>query len=334
MNSEIKSNIVAKILRNNFILSRGILDYNKSFAIFDFDGTIVMPNGTSPFPKDVDDWTYTRKSVPFQIKEIAKTHQIIILTDQSKLWKIEMIRNVLDELDIDFFAIISLKKEYRKPNTKLFFQALHGYKKKETDFYVGDAAGRKTDWSSVDIDFAKNLGIKFIPADEYFQKDEIKETKIETNNQENNQENNLEYHKNIPEIIILVGLPGVGKTFFANKYFAPYDNYLVLDGDVYKTTIKLLKVASNELDKSDKIKSVVFTATNVTKEKRKEYIDFAKARKMSVRIFWLDSPLQKILERNKSRPNPVPKIAIYTANKRFQEPTLDEGAEIVKITIG
>ena len=58
-------------------------------AIFDFDWTIVKPKEGRKFPKDVNDWQYIRESVPSIIREFAKDHQIVILTDQSKMWKID-----------------------------------------------------------------------------------------------------------------------------------------------------------------------------------------------------------------------------------------------------
>lgn len=302
---------------DNMFYTKGILDFTKPFAIFDFDGTIVHPNGARPFPKDKDDWTYTRKSVKKAIQNIDNTHQIIIVTDQSKLWKIDMIKTVIDDLGINNIGIvISFEKDYKKPNTKLFKQFIKR-DMKEGDFYVGDAAGRVEDWSDVDKMFAKNLGISFIPADQYFEKDKLTDFK----------EN---FYKTEPEVVIMVGLPGTGKTYFAEKHFGPY-NYAILDGDIYKTPKKMMKVADEQLSKGKK--SVVFVATNVTKEKRKEYIDYAKKKKMKVRCIWLHSPIQQILERNKGRPNPVPKIAIYTANKRFEEPNISEGCEVIKLEI-
>ena len=49
-------------------------------AIFDFDGTIVKPKEARPFPKDADDWQYTRPSVPKIIQKYSKSKQIVIVT--------------------------------------------------------------------------------------------------------------------------------------------------------------------------------------------------------------------------------------------------------------
>lgn len=289
-------------------------DYTKNFAIFDFDHTIVRPKNGKPFPTNKNDWEYNRKSVPEKLRDVSKTHQMVIVTDQSKKFKIEMINDVVKDLRINFNILIGLEKEYKKPDNRYFLKCFPEFKPKDDDFFIGDAAGRKEDWSSVDINFAKNIGVKFIPTDLYFEKEEINEIQGT-------------YHKTNQEVVIMVGLPGVGKSYFSNKYLEPF-NYEIIESDVYKTPKKMLSIAQIELEKK---KSVVFVATNVTIEKRKIYIDFAKIKKLNVRCIWLNSTLPKILDRNKGRPHPVPNVAIYTANKRFEMPNENEGFELIKI---
>lgn len=289
-------------------------DYTKNFAIFDFDHTIVKPKNGKPFPSDKNDWEFNRKCVPNKLRDVSKTHQMVIVTDQSKPFKIEMIRNVVKELGINFNIVIGLEKEYKKPDNRFFLKCMPEFKAKDYDFFVGDAAGRIEDWSDVDKNFAKNIGVEFIPTDIYFEKEEIKEI-------------SGIYHKNHIEVVIMVGLPGVGKSYFSNKFLEPY-NYAIIESDVYKTPKKMLSIAEKELEKK---KSIVFVATNVTREKRKIYIDFAKNKNIDLRCIWLNNTLQNILDRNKGRPKPVPNVAIYTANKRFEIPSENEGFKLIKI---
>lgn len=285
------------------------IDYSKNFAMFDFDDTIIKFTN-----KNTDNWSYYRKSVPETLRSL-KDYNMVIVTDQSKRYKIDTIKKVVQDLGINFHIVIGMEKENNKPNTEFFYKCFPNYTKKRGDFFVGDAAGRVGDWSDVDKKFAKNLGIDFIPSDQYFKKEKIFES-YQT------------FHKTTPEVVIMVGLPAVGKSYFVGKYFEPYD-YALVESDEYKTPKKMMKVADEEL-KSGK-KSVVFVATNVTKEKRKIYIDYAKSKKMSVRCIWLDTSLDKVLDRNKGRQKPVPTIAIYTANKRFEKPTDDEGCKVVRV---
>ena len=175
---------------------------SKNLAIFDYDGTLVKPKDGRRFPKDVDDWQYTRDSVPKTIKKYSKTHQIVLVTDQSKLWKIEQIKNVMKDLNVNYTAIIGVKT--KKPNTELFDSYYKEFNKSEA-FYVGDAGGRKDDWSDVDKKFAENIGVKF------YSPEEILITSPKTNN-----EYSLESKEK--EVVIMVGYPASGKSTIAKSF--------------------------------------------------------------------------------------------------------------------
>ena len=65
-------------------------------AIFDYDGTIVKAKEGRTLPKDIDDWMYIRESVPNTIRKYSKKYRIVIVTDQSKEWKVKQIKNVMN----------------------------------------------------------------------------------------------------------------------------------------------------------------------------------------------------------------------------------------------
>lgn len=309
---------VSKI--SNMIIETSGTRPGAKLAIFDFDGTIVKPNGARPFPKDENDWTWFRPSVRDTIRGYSdQGYQVVIVTDQTKDWKIKMIKTVMKELDIPLIVVVGGEEEDKKPNTRHFLSKFSDYMERNTseDFYVGDAAGRVADWSDVDKMFAQNLGIKFMTPEETFKKADMPaQTAI--------------FHKSTPEIVIMTGLPASGKTYFATVHLGSH-GYLVVDGDTYKSNSKkMIDVAKSALD-SGSHQSVVFAATNLTKEKRKEFIDFAEKRGMAVRCFWLDSPIEAVLDRNKQREHPVPPIAIYTARKRLEPPEESEGCTVVRI---
>ena len=225
----------------------------------------------------------------------------------------------MKELDIPLIVVIGGEEEDKKPNTRHFLSKFIDYMERNTsdDFYVGDAAGRIADWSDVDKRFAENLGITFMTPEEAFKKEDLPAQLAV-------------FHKSTPEVVIMTGLPASGKTYFATVNLGPH-GYLVVDGDTYKSNAKkMMDVAKRALD-SGSHQSVVFAATNLTKEKRKEFIDFAQKMGMPVRCFWLDSPIESILDRNKQREHPVPPIAIYTARKRLEPPAESEGCKVLHI---
>ena len=280
-------------------------------AIFDFDWTIVKPKEGRKFPKDTDDWQYIRESVPAVLRKFAKEHQIVIVTDQSKLWKIDQVRNVIADLGIDITAIIGIKTQ--KPDPSLF-QSVFPKFMPEKGFYVGDAAGRPGDWSDKDLQFALNIGTKFYAPEEIFPLDEIVlPASVKA--------------KKEKEVVIMVGYPASGKSTIANGL----EGYYRVDGDSLKSASAMVKDARKHVSEQ----SIVFDSTGLTKERRAEFVNFAKENGVQVRVFWVQTPIDVAMERNKQRAAAggpkVPDIAFYVYRKRFEEPKEEEGFKLVKI---
>ena len=101
-----------------------ILKHSKRshLAIFDFDGTLVRPKDGRLFPKDVEDWEFIRPSVPDVIKHLAKTVQFVIVTDQSKGWKVDQIHAVMKALDIDPSILVEFSSN-AAASTQLFCES-------------------------------------------------------------------------------------------------------------------------------------------------------------------------------------------------------------------
>ena len=296
---------------NDVVLQPKISRRSK-LAIFDFDWTIVKPKDGRRFPKDVGDWQYIRESVPTIIRKFAKTHQIVIVTDQTKDWKIDQIRAVIDDLGVDVTTIIGIKT--KKPDTSLFKSVFPKYNP-EKAFYVGDAAGRNGDWSDKDAQFARNLGIKFMSPEELFPLDKAEPLPKNAT------------AKKEKEVVIMVGYPASGKSTIAKSL----DNYHRVDGDKLKTASAMVKDAAAHIEQQ----SVVFDSTAGSKAKRAEFVKFAKKYDLPVRVFWVLTSIDVSMERNKQRAleggPKVPDIAFYVFRKIFETPTEDEGFSLVKI---
>ena len=295
---------------------------NISYAIFDFDGTLITSKTSSGFPKDKDDW---RWRFPNEVKILRNIHRsgyrIVIRTDQSKMYKLEMIKDVIDQLDIPVFVIIAMDKNLYKPDTKLFNKYITNINY-EKSFYVGDAAGRKGDWSNVDIQFAKNIGTRFFLPEFFF-----------TKNKQPSFINPLVIEGRTKEVVIMCGIPASGKSRYVKDYFAP-ENYIIASGDILKSLDKMIKYAQSFYDSGSR--KFVFDATNVTKVIRQKYKDFAiRNNIMNCRIIFVDSDVQSAVLRNNFRTESgeakVPNVAIYTLHKNLQVPNNDEGCDIVYI---
>jgi bifunctional polynucleotide phosphatase/kinase len=156
-----------------------------------------------------------------------------------------------------------------------------------SSFFVGDAAGREGDWSRNDIDVAARIGVKFYVPEEVFPlftKEPVTKEPVLRGGVEQ-------------EVLIMVGYPASGKSTVAREMQEKY-GYVHIDGDIFKTGPKMVKEAEKYVGTPN---SVIFDATNGTKERRKLYIDFAKKHNLKVRCLWKTTPIDVSMEQNRER---------------------------------
>ena len=132
-----------------------------------------------------------------------------------------------------------------------------------------------------------------------------------------------EIAKRSRSVVIMVGFPGSGKSTVAKNL-----EMTIISGDELKTAPKMIKAAEAVI-KTAPGQSIVFDATNATKARRAEYIEFARLHNLPVRCIHVATPIEVSMERNKGREKPVPNIALYLYRKKFEQPTEDEGLEII-----
>jgi predicted kinase len=134
-----------------------------------------------------------------------------------------------------------------------------------------------------------------------------------------------------PEVIVMIGCPGSGKTTVARDIFERDGGYWRVDGDRWKTVGAMLREAGRRPGGAGQ--SVVFDSTGGKRERRAGFIAWARAQNMPVRFVWVATPFETAMARNQAREKPVPAVALYTYRSRFEEPdAAAEGAtEIVKL---
>ena len=136
------------------------------------------------------------------------------------------------------------------------------------------------------------------------------------------------------EVVVLVGLPGAGKSTFARARFPAHD---YISKDAFPPG------ARNKQTRQDAALRAALRAgrpalvdnTNVTVADRAAII--AIAREFGARVvgYYFDVPIREAIARNETREGraKVPKVAIFTSAKRLVPPSLAEGFEELQ-TIG
>ncbi|KAG0667521.1 hypothetical protein C6P46_000054 [Rhodotorula mucilaginosa] len=151
-------------------------------AAFDLDGTVIQPKDGKAFPKDSFDWQFCSPLVVPKLRELQRAgYSLVLISNQAssnpKLAtdfrkKIPYICRKIG-VPLHVYACWDFD-EYRKPAPGMWHavQELVAAAGNEIDcassFYVGDAAGRRTDHADTDRKFALNAGLRFMTPEELF----------------------------------------------------------------------------------------------------------------------------------------------------------------------
>jgi predicted kinase len=147
---------------------------------------------------------------------------------------------------------------------------------------------------------------------------------------------------NRPTLILLVGIPGSGKTTCAEKYIEEHPGTVHLSSDKIRAELwgseatqgdnnevfslmqsRVIEALNNGL-------SVLYDATNVTRKDRAYIISLCpKFVKIECHIVW--APIETCIERDAARERTVGKEVIDKMLKRFQSPWYDEGIDDIKV---
>jgi bifunctional polynucleotide phosphatase/kinase len=261
------------------------------------------------------------KKVPDVLKKLYDDgYCIIIISNQTRntVMKTNQIIAAMSTLGIPSMILVASEDTDKKPNTTMYDMITQMTTKQidiKKSFYVGDALGRPDDWSDSDKQFGLNIGFTNIYSPDHMF-GEVDDNAVPI------QSIGLVKHQ---EIIVMVGFPGSGKSTVASTF----SNYKILHGDELVTSKKMIKEAEKHVQEGA---SVIFDATNPTKEKRQEYIALAHKYNLPSRCIVMQTDMAEAMFRNNKRNKIIPKITYYVFRKKYQEPTIEEGfQEIIKV---
>jgi len=247
------------------------------------DHTLIKPMGKRRFSASESDWIFLFPEVPGRLKTLEEEegYQLVIFTNQNGLERKKgseagleaerLFRCKIEEfyhrLQCTSLILIAATQHniYRKPRTGMWDHLLGILGKssvkldKAECFFVGDAAGRPHAWregaskdfASTDRKFALNLGITFWTPEEFFLRQPPAPYQLGFDPKADvPSDGGPLIAAEVPELVVLVGLPASGKTWLYEKHFRPH-GYAWINQDVLKTRPQCLKALKVALEKGE-----------------------------------------------------------------------------------
>lgn len=205
------------------------LDVNlkKKIAGFDLDFTLIKPKSGKKFPINKDDWMWLYPKIKDKLINISKEYQIVIFSNQLGISKNKTSRIDIEEKcdkiqkDINIpliFLIADKDDKFRKPRVGFWKYLIKKGIIENKSFYVGDAAGRSTDFNDTDRKFAFNIKIPFYtPEDFFLDKKELPLSYRKYQLNCNHYQKYLMLPNNDKILIIISGYPASGKSYLSKK---------------------------------------------------------------------------------------------------------------------
>ena len=301
-------------------------------AAFDLDYTLICPKSGRRFPKDQDDWKLMFSNISNKLKKL-NGYSIVVFTNQKNIENRmglvqfrERCKDIQKEINIPMVFYISLKSGYfRKPFPGMFqYHQKHHPIAIQDSFYVGDAWCKNKCFSDSDLCFARNCGLTFYKAKEFFNtKKHVSYDFIPLSlfpkDDPQYVANQIKFNRFIKDkqYLFLIGGPATGKTSFCKKHLT---DYVRLSKDDYKTVAKYRNVIQKNLEKK-----IVFDNTNYTNKSRQLLLSYLKRREVGYIVRNIPKPQSFYMNQyrhfiTRGKVSLLPMVAIHTYYKRLELP--------------
>ena len=323
----------------------------KKVYLFDLDYTLIKTKSGKKFPQSKSDWELLFPNIPIKLAEFDNLSVLVgIISNQKGLrnqveisdW-IDKINNISKTIRLDFVFASIIDDRFRKPmggsyefiKTQFVNIKWNELVSKSKIYYIGDACGRKNDFTDTDLKYAINCEFKFKTPEVFFGiENSDKSASItypilnyfdlpEQTKLFDQLSNLIQNHKKI--LIITIGLPASGKSFLRKELVKRFPQFTYSNNDDIHNHVQsrmLVKKITSDYD------FIIDDNTNLKKSDRDEKLKiFESYYKIQI---WFDLELDVCFHLNWMRmywfgAKLLPKVSYYTLNKKFDSTNLDKG---------